>query len=252
MMFRYEPGNSPFHRIDPLSKFVWLVSVSVLALRYASAPMQAALFCAVALQGVLLARLSLRSLWRGLRFPLWFVVPYFVLQLVFVPGETELTRVGTFVLTAEALDYAAAIALRLVTLILASLLFVATTDPRDVVLALAQKLRVPYRFAFAISIALRFVPVLEEEAELVRAAQRLRGLGEPAGLKHWLSWRKRFALAVFASAIRRVQKTAEAMEAKHFGAYRDRTYRKTVTVPPAGIVLSAVSGLAAAGLLVWL
>jgi energy-coupling factor transport system permease protein len=250
MIFQYQQGVSLFHRLDPLSKFVWLMSISILSIGFENVLAQAVLLLTVILTGVYLAGLPLHSIWKGIRIPFWFGIPYFGMQLVFLSGETELVRLWGLVLTTEALDYAGAVSLRLLILVLASLLFIATTDPRDLVLVLAQKLFVPYRFAYSISIALRFLPILEAEAALIRAAQRLRGLGEPKGFRNKLAWQKRFAAAVFISAVRRVEKTAIVMELKGFGLYSDRTYRHFVTISPAGIILSITSS-AACLVLVW-
>jgi energy-coupling factor transport system permease protein len=267
MLYRFLPGRSWFHCLDPLSKFVWLVSVSALCLRYETAAMQAVLLAAVVCFGRVLAGLPLLSMWRGIRLPFWFGVPYFFLQLFFLPGETPFVAVGPITVTWEALDFAAAVSMRLLTLFLASLLFIATTDPRDVVLALAQHARVPYRFAFGISIALRFLPILEEEAALVRSAQRLRGYGafEGSGSRFgsrfgswsssWFgSWRRRlaeqrrFAFAIFANAVRRVQHIAETMEGRAFGRHPERTYRRTLVISRSGKAFAAVclAGMAAA------
>lgn len=251
MIFQFQHGDSLFHRIDPLSKCIWLICISVLTLSYRIAALQGALLLTVLLTGILCAQLTPYAIWRGIRFPFWFGLPYFALQLLFVPGTTELARIGTFTLTAEALDFAASVSLRLLILVLASLLFIYTTDPRDVVLAMAQKLRVPYRIAFAVSIALRFLPILEAEAALIRAAQKLRGQGEPARLSDRIAWRKRFALAVFTSAVRHVRQTAEAMDMKAFGLYQRRTYRRALTIPRSGITIAAASCVLTIATFVW-
>lgn len=241
MIFQYQQGVSLFHQIDPLSKFIWLVCISVLSLSHENALGQLILFLTTLIIGIFGAKMSLRTLWRGMRIPFWFGLPYLGLQLIFVPGETELYQLGGFVLTEEALNFAVAISLRLWILVLASLIFIATTDPRDVVLTLAQKLWVPYRFAYAISIALRFIPTLEAEASVIRAAQRIRGQGDPKGLKNKLAWQKRFLMSVFVSAVRRVEKTAINMELRGFDLYPSRTYRRILTLPKKGIALSTLS-----------
>lgn len=241
MIFQYQQGDSLFHRIDPLSKFIWLVCVSILSLSHENALGQTTIFLTTMIIGVYGAKMSLRTLWRGMRIPFWFGLPYLGLQLIFVSGETELIRFGSFVITEEALNFAVAISIRLWILVLASLIFIATTDPRDVVLTLAQKLYVPYRFAYAISIALRFIPTLEAEAAMIRAAQKIRGLGTPKGLRNKLAWQRRFLMSVFVSAVRRVEKTAINMELRGFGLHHHRTYRRNLLISTKGIALSTLS-----------
>lgn len=278
MVYQFQHGHSFFHRLDPVSKFIWLLCVSIVCLRFDYTLLQSAIAAAVALIGRAGAGMRWRTMAHGLKWPFLFAVPYFVLQLLFLPGETELTRIGPIAVTTEALDFAAAITLRMLTLILSSLLFIVTTDPRDVVLAMAQTLRIPYRFAFAVAIALRFMPILQAEAEHIRTAHRLRG-GLPVvqdrnatshgqnadartdGRLHekkrlsWrekLAWRKRFIAAVFIGAARRVQLTADVMELRGFGSQRKRTYVRSLTIRPSGIALAVISGAVAVLMLVWL
>ncbi|MNJ63060.1 hypothetical protein D3C77_589310 [compost metagenome] len=47
--------------------------------------------------------------------------------------------------------------------------------------------------------------------------------------------------AIFAGAIRRVQQTAGAMDAKGFGAYENRTYLRDATIRTSGYVVSFAS-----------
>lgn len=246
MAIYYQPGTSLFHRLDPLTKFIWLCCVSILCLANADPWMQGGLFAAVAGLGRLCAGQRWLSLWKGIRLVALFAVPYFVLQLIFVPGTTELFAIGGWALTLEALGYASAITFRLLTLTLSSYVYIATTDPQDLVLSLAQHARIPYRFAYGISIALRFLPILRREADLIRDAQRLRGLSAPRGWRGRLIWQRRFALAVFTAAVRRVEILSAVMELKGFGASNQRTFRRTIRITAGGKALAAGSLLAAA------
>jgi len=243
MIYQYQAGQSFFHGIDPITKFGWLIGVSLLALLFDTGLTQLILLTVIMIMGRTLAGLTWHEMWRGMRIPFWFGLPYFFLQLIFLPGESVLFQIGSFDLTIEAIDYAAAITLRFVALVLASLLYIISTDPRHVVLALAQKLKVPYRFAFAISIALRFLPILEAEAATIQSAQRMRGLSMPTGWIDKFYWWKSFVIAIFIHAVRRVGQIADGMDMKGFGAYPDRTYVHTLEVTKKGIVFVAISGL---------
>ena len=62
------------------------------------------------------------------------------------------------------------------------MVFVRTTDPRDLAIALVTQMHVPYRIAYAFFIALRIVPTIEEEIKIIRSAQAVRGVARKRGL----------------------------------------------------------------------
>ena len=72
-------------------------------------------------------------------------------------------------------ENAAAMTLRFVVLVESFSVFFLTTSPDHLGLALEES-RVPYEFAFAFTTAVRFVPVLAEEAQTIMDAQKARGL----------------------------------------------------------------------------
>jgi energy-coupling factor transport system permease protein len=90
-------------------------------------------------------------------------------------------------------------------------------------LALEQS-RVPYEFSFAFTTAVRFVPVLAEEAQTIMDAQKARGLELEKG-----NFMKRIRnyvpvlIPLIVSAIRRSLELAEAMESRAWGATKKRT-----------------------------
>ena len=83
---------------------------------------------------------------------------------------------------AESADYALASALRIYTIILSSLVFVRTTDPRELAISLVTQARIPYRIAYAFFIALRIIPTIEEEIKIIQSAQAVRGVAKQRGL----------------------------------------------------------------------
>lgn len=223
-------------QVDPLTKFIAVLCITILVLWVQTAWVQAVIFGAVAVIGVIGANRSFAFLLYKMRFMLWVGIPFFLLQLLWIPGETVIGTLGPLTLTVETLDFAAAVTIRLWTLMLSSLIYMITTEPSDVVLVLAQKLRVPYRYAFAVSIALRFLPMLSEEAALIRTAQQIRGMRRPKGLTQRVGAWQRFAAAVFLNCIRRVQMTANSMDAKGFGAFSERTYMRHIAISRLSVV----------------
>ena len=81
------------------------------------------------------------------------------------------------------LDLAVAVTLRLILLASAFALFFATTTPGEMRLAL-EWLRVPYRYAFSVSLAFQSVGLIDDEWRAIREAQQARGAWAPVS-----SWR---------------------------------------------------------------
>ena len=107
--------------------------------------------------------------------------------------------------------------LKLAELLGASILFLSTTTIEDFSTSL-MSLRVPYRVAFAMSLAFRLVPLFMDSAITVVQAQGLRGYDFDRG--NVFERMRRYVPAlipVFMGALRRVNNLARALEARGFG-----------------------------------
>jgi len=113
--------------------------------------------------------------------------------------------------------------MRFIVLVTSFSVFFITTSPDKLSLAL-EKAKVPYEFNFAFITAIRFVPVLADEAQTIMDAQRSRGLELDTGnfLKRIRNYIP-ILLPLIINSIRRSLELAEAMESRAFGATEDRT-----------------------------
>lgn len=240
-MIAFHKQPSLLHRTDPLGKLVLLFCIALLTMRFHSSLGQALLLAAV----FALARWAGGMPWKkqakALAILLGFAVPYFIVTLLTAEGEHVFIQFGPLGLTTEALDSAGSVTVRMFTVFLSSYVFMFTTDPRDMVVSLTTRLRIPYRFAFGLSMALTFLPLLQEEGRSISAAHQVRGGGAPEGLRGRLRWWLTFISAVMHNALRRIQQTAGAMEAKGFGAYPDRTFVRESMPLGRGIVLAGTA-----------
>ncbi|MGH2626731.1 MAG: energy-coupling factor transporter transmembrane component T family protein, partial [Anaerolineales bacterium] len=141
-----------------------------------------------------------------------------------------LFRFGPWLVTRGAAVLGLGIGLRLTAILAGSLLYIATTDPSDFAVSLIQNLRLPYRFAYALLISYRFLPEMRREAETLRLAHRVRGRGRPRTLRDRLDGARLLAIPLLASAIRKSERTALAMDARAFGASQERTYLRRMQV----------------------
>jgi energy-coupling factor transport system permease protein len=212
---KFRKVYSPIHNLDPRIKFIYVCAVFVAAILFGEILPLIALFL-MSIPFVLLAGVKkewLRSL-RGAAFLAAFIFLVNMASSFFTSG---------YVLTAVAVETAAAMTLRFVVLVESFSVFFLTTSPDHLGLALEQS-RVPYEFAFAFTTAVRFVPVLAEEAQTIMDAQKARGLElEKGGFLKRIRNYVPVLIPLIVSAIRRSLELAEAMESRAWGATKKRT-----------------------------
>jgi energy-coupling factor transport system permease protein len=206
---------SPIHNLDPRMKFLYVCAVFVAAILFGELIPLIVLFL-LPIPFVILAGVRkewLRSL-RGAAFLAGFIFIVNIASNFFTSG---------YVLTAAAVEVSAAMTLRFVVLVESFSVFFLTTSPDHLGLALEQT-RVPYEFAFAFTTAVRFVPVLAEEAQTIMDAQKARGLElEKGGILKRIRNYVPVLIPLIVSAIRRSLELAEAMESRAWGATKKRT-----------------------------
>jgi len=223
-VFQFRAGASVFHRLDPMTKFAWLLSISLLAFGAYIAWIQILITLIVLFTAMVLARLSPGEIWRGTWLFLIACTSFFLIQTLTLPGSLKLFTILGKPIYAESADYALASALRIYTIILSSLVFVRTTDPRELAISLVTQAGIPYRIAYAFFIALRIIPTIEEEIKIIQSAQAVRGVAKQRGLSGRIKDMKRYAMPLLVGSLRRASIMVMSMESRAFGAYPTRTF----------------------------
>jgi energy-coupling factor transport system permease protein len=131
---------------------------------------------------------------------------------------------------------------RLAIMVMASFMLIWTTDIRDLMTGLVR-LGMPYRFAFAIFMALRFLPLIQQEVDAVRSAHAIRGRAAKSQLSHRFRLWQRYLFTVIVNGLRKAENTAMAIESRGFGAYPDRTFVKDFHWTASGIILVVIFAL---------
>jgi energy-coupling factor transport system permease protein len=112
---------------------------------------------------------------------------------------------------------------RLLAVVLASTLFVTTTEPFSLACALMD-VGLPYRWGFALVTALRLAPVFRLEAHHVYRAQLVRGVAYDArGPRRWWLILRHLCFPLLVSALRTAQALSLSMEGRGFGLHPRRT-----------------------------
>lgn len=223
---------SPLRRVDARAKLV----VSLAASLAVMSPWQQLLaFMAVLAAFLGWARLlpaAGRQVWRIK----WVLALLFVVDWVLIGPELALT-----------------ITLRLIVLTAAFSLFFATTTPGELCLALEQ-LRIPYRYAFSISLAYQSLELLSGEWRAIHEAQRARGAWRPpAGWSHLIE-RVRDLVALSVPAIvlatKRAWAVTEAAYARGFDSPHRRPYHRPV-IRPADWLITLGAAMVVIALFLW-
>jgi energy-coupling factor transport system permease protein len=230
---KFRKVHSPIHNLDPRIKFVYVCSIFAVAISFWEILPLLTLFL-LQIPFVLIA--GVRREWlRSMRGAAFLATIIFLTNFIFA-------FIGAgYVFSAKSLENALAMTLRFVVLVESFSVFFLTTSPDHLGLALEQT-RVPYELVFAFTTAVRFVPVLAEEAQTIMDAQKARGLELERGnfLKRIRNYIP-ILIPLIVSAIRRSLELAEAMESRAWGATKKRTNLYVLRMHKGDIALIAIT-----------
>ena len=230
---QYYPADSRIHRLDPRVKIVCTLLFLV------------SLFIQNSLLGYVIATLFLGTVIRLSKVPLKYIVkglkPIVILLLFTVVMNLFLTQSGEvlahfwiFTITEGGLRTSVFMAIRLMYLVAGSSIMTFTTSPNGLtdgmekLLHPLNKLNVPvHEVAMMMSIALRFIPILLEEADKIMKAQQARGADfESGNIIQRAKAMVPILVPLFVSAFRRANDLAMAMESRCYHGGDGRTKMK--------------------------
>lgn len=210
-------------KLDPRVKLFFLITITTVTF-IIKKPCSLLALLFIALLMVLAGGVRPGLVWIKLRGLFGLILMIFLLQCVFDrSGEPFFVISGLTLVTDSGFETAVLVNLRLLIIILSALIVV-IGETRDYLLAMTQ-CKVPYEIAFMILAALRFLPMLREEAHDILNAAQMRGLRlKKAGLTAQARAYISIVVPVVAGAIRRAEQLSIAMEARGFRAFPRRTY----------------------------
>ena len=231
---QYYPVDSLVHRMDPRAKILITLAYIVLVFFVSNYWGYLLLLCAIV--GVcLLARLPVRLLLRSLK-PLRFILIFtFILNLFFQSEGKPQVEWWIFRITDVGLHSAVFMTLRMAFLVAGTCILMLSTSPISLtdgierLLSPLKKIRFPaHEMAMMMTIALRFIPTLIDEADKIMKAQMARGADFESG--NLIARAKALVpllVPLFVSAFRRADELAMAMESRCYHGGEGRT-RMTV------------------------
>jgi energy-coupling factor transport system permease protein len=158
-------------------------------------------------------------------------------------GGTLLVALGPFAITTGVALTALALMLRIFAVALPGIIVFATTDPTDLADALVQNARAPARFAIGALAAVRLLPLLGQEWQMLTLARRARGIDAGRNPVAKLRLFASTAFGLLVGALRRGGRLAVAMDARGFDSGAPRTFARRQRFGPADAAL--VAGAAA-------
>ena len=222
----YRPGSSLAHLLHPATKLVFCL-LFMIAGFIAQRPVALAAAALTALASLTASGSSVRQAFRALKPFRWLMGFVLVFNALFTASGTLLLRAGPVQITSGGLLFGALCVVRFALIMLGTSTLMATTSPTALADGAAALLRPLARFGLrtddatiAIQLTLRFVPVLIEEFNRIKAAQeaRLARFDSPSPLQ-----RARAFIPVitplFSNALRRSDTLALAMVNREYGAH---------------------------------
>jgi len=221
---QYFPSDSVIHRLDPRAKAIFISSIVLSAVLVMDVFVY--LFLLILLISVyLLSKLPPSLLLGNLRVFLWLFVFVFVVHLLYNSQTKTFPN-----LTAEGLNNGVIFSLRLAVFIFCALILSLTTPAVELADGLLKPLSPLKRLKFPIEelslmmmIALRFIPLLVEEAFTLKKAQQARG----ADFEGNLFKRSRklivLLLPLFISSLRKAEDLSFALDARGFRSGNKRS-----------------------------
>jgi energy-coupling factor transport system permease protein len=237
---KYLGRDSVVDRMNPVTKMAWVVSATVTV--FLVPDIRGLMFMLLALLALFaVARLRWWEFRAATRFFLVFSVMLMLVHALFVHVGEVLwqARLGpvTVTITAGGLVLGLRMVLRFLIIVLASFLFVATTEPNKLAHAL-MRVGLPYRAGFALLLAMRLMPLMRSESNAVREAQAARGLALDQGGPKAVVRSLRSTLGpLLVSSMSRVDSLTISMEGRAFGQSKERTFLREVEWRPSDRLL---------------
>lgn len=234
MIFEYHDSGTIIHRLDPRVKTLWLVVLVITAI-FVREPLLLVLLFGITLLPLIIAKMPARQwsllivlyLMVGVGATLTQALFYAPSDGTILPGiwliPPEVPLIGQFTggvkVSALGALYGFIQAFRILAVINASAVLVITTPINRLIIGL-REMGVPGTFAFMLTTAVRFVPVLMEEYQTILAALRARNLISPW---HPLRMAEQSFGPLIINVIRRCNQLALAAESRAFNMDSTRT-----------------------------
>lgn len=226
---QYVPGNTIIHKLDPRIKIILVFFYMITLFMVENILMYIPLFLFVVLT-IKLANLSLLKIFKSLKSILFILIFTTLIHIFSTPGKVIYSFLGLNI-TEEGAYNALQVGIRLILLVIGTTYLTLTTsttkltDGLESLMSPLKAIKFPaHELAMMMSIALRFIPTLFDEANKIRKAQLARGAEFDSGniIKKAQSMVP-LLVPLFINSFRRAGELATAMEARGYRGSQNRT-----------------------------
>lgn len=232
---QFYPANSVIHRLDARVKLIGVIALIVALFIPATGNFIPLIFAGICIVVIFaLSKVPLRLALRSVKSILPIIILMSLLNIFYADEGEVLWSWWRLTITTGGLWRALFMIIRIVFLIIVTSLLTYTTNPIDLTDGLERLLsplkifKLPvHDLAMIMTIALRFIPTLMEEANKIIAAQKARGADIDTGsLIHRIKALIPILIPLFVSAIRRATELATAMDCRCYCGGEGRTRMK--------------------------
>ncbi|WP_297790688.1 energy-coupling factor transporter transmembrane protein EcfT [uncultured Anaerococcus sp.] len=226
---QYLPFDTFIHRLDPRVKIVG-VFLYIITIFFVDSFLGYLPFGILLLAMLFVAKIPLKSVFKSLKPLIFIIIITGLINLITTQGSVVFT-IGPVSVTKEGIYRTGFTILRLILIILSTSVLTFTTSPMELTYGLEKLFSPLKRFGFPagelammISISLRFIPTLFDEAQKIRMAQMARGADFESGniINRAISMIP-LLVPLFINSFKRSDDLATAMEARMYRIGFERT-----------------------------
>ena len=170
-------------------------------------------------------------------------------MVLFGKGTSVLWQWSVIKISEESIQHALLLGSKSLSFGFIGFTFLLTVQPVLFFYAMMQQFHLPSKYAYSFIASFRLIPAVTEELSIRRNALKVRNIQFSRGVKGMFERLQMYAVPLFAQSIRRAQRIAVAMEAKHYQMGAARTYYYPTRYTPIDSVFIIV--ISSAVLLLW-
>ena len=220
------PGNSFFHKLHPITKIIWAILFGILCFICQNIWFLGAIAAINLLifftSGIVREGKAVIKMFALISALLLFFTVFFNRDGIL------LVEYGIIAISNVGISQGFTMAFRTIGALMPICIMIMLTPANDLATAVVKHFRVPYKYAFAVTATLRFIPMLTSEMGQIIQAQTARGceLDKGGPIKRFGKMLP-LTIPLLSSSVKKTEQMAISLEVRGFGAGPRSSYRTT-------------------------